>query len=166
MENKKPEKKRSERLSTTIGDMMRSQGNDILKTEKKPYNKNKKKYNNKQKPYNRDSNKKPNKYDKYKSDDMIKKAIDEAVQKGMLKEDDNTSFDLRTPEQIEKDTYKDGVVISDSTMEEFAKAFLAEPELKEETKEINTNNKFIVDADYIHKSGSDKRVKTDTFIKK
>lgn len=164
MENKKPEKKRSEHLSTTIGDMLRSQGNDILKTEKKPYNK--KKYNNKQKPYNRNSNKKPNKYDKDKSDNMIKKAIDEAVQKGILKEDDNVKFDLRTPEQIEKDTYKDGVVISDSTMEEFAKAFLAEPEIKEETKEINTDNKFIVNTDYIHKFGSDKRVKTDTFIKK
>ena len=41
MENKNT-KKRSEHLTTTIGDLMKLQGNDILKTEKKPYKKNKK----------------------------------------------------------------------------------------------------------------------------
>ena len=40
--DKKP--KRQEKLTTTIGDLLKSQGNNILETEKKPYKKNNKKY--------------------------------------------------------------------------------------------------------------------------
>ena len=166
MENKKPEKKRSEHLSTTIGDMLRKQGNDILKTEKKPYKNNNKKYN-KQKPYKKNYNKKPPVDNKAKNDEIIKKALDEAVKKGILKADDNTSFDMRTPEQIEADKYKDGVVIKDGTMEEFADAFLAEAEKEGPVMEEDTSKvKFTISSEYITKEGSDTRVRTDTFITK
>ena len=158
MENKNI-KKRPEHLTTTIGDLMKLQGNDILKTEKKPYKKNKK--------YKKNfNNKKEN--DTVQVNDSLKKAIDDAVEKGVLRNDDLIKFDMRTSEQIEKDTYKDGVVIKDGSMEELAAAFLAEPE--KEGPKINSDSepkaKFVINSDYITKEGTDARVRTDEFIKK
>jgi hypothetical protein len=75
---------------------------------------------------------------------------------------------MRTSEQIEKDTYKDGVIVKDGNMEDFAAAFLAEPE--KEGPKMNDNSepkaKFVINSDYITKEGTDARVRTDEFIKK
>ena len=159
MENKNT-KKRSEHLTTTIGDLMKLQGNDILKTEKKPYKKNKK--------YKKNFKNDKKENTTVQVNDSLKKAIDDAVERGVLRNDDSIKFDMRTSEQIEKDTYKDGVIIKDGNMEDFAAAFLAEPE--KEGPKMNDNSepsaKFVINSDYITKEGTDARVRTDEFIKR
>lgn len=193
---KKNEKKRSEHLSTTIGDLMKLQGNDILKTEKKPYkknNKNKKNFKgNKNKQYKEKKvetpaetkneeaevifpvlpdvsvSGKPDRNGNMYTNECLKKAIDDAVEKGIIRADDNTKFDMRTPEQIEADKYKDGVEIKDGTMKDFAAAFLAvpEPEGPKMDEEVRAKKKFVINSEYITCADSDARVRTDEFINK
>lgn len=190
MENKNA-KKRPEHLTTTIGDLLKTQGNDILKTEKKPYKKKNKNKNYQGKKTENNMNVKnkikklnnaeevaveapvmkvdePNANQKTYTNESLKKAIDEAVEKGILKNDDSVNFDLRTPEQIEADKYKNGVVVEDGNMEEFAKAFLAEPEKEGPRMDSSSTPKakFVINSEYITKEGSDARVRTDEFIKK
>ena len=153
--DKKP--KRQEKLTTTIGDLLKSQGNNILETEKKPYKKNNKKYNNNNKDFkNRIKDKliNPNSTNTNIRDTTLRMAVDRAVEKGILRNDDTVKI------EPEKPITEEDLEVKDGNWEEFTKAFTEEIPEKEEVK---ANIK--INADYISFDNSDKRIKTDTYKK-
>ena len=152
--DKKP--KRQEKLTTTIGDLLKSQGNNILETEKKPYKKNNKKYNNNKDFKNRIKDKliNPNSTNTNIRDTTLRMAVDRAVEKGILKNDDTVKI------EPEKPITEEDLEVKDGNWEEFTKAFTEEIPEKEEVK---PNIK--INADYISFDNSDKRIKTDTYKK-
>ncbi len=152
--DKKP--KRQEKLTTTIGDLLKSQGNNILETEKKPYKKNNKKYNNNKDFKNRIKDKliNPNSTNINIRDTTLRMAVDRAVEKGILRNDDTVKI------EPEKPITEEDLEVKDGNWEEFTKAFTEEIPEKEEVK---ANIK--INADYISFDNSDKRIKTDTYKK-
>lgn len=152
--DKKP--KRQEKLTTTIGDLLKSQGNNILETEKKPYKKNNKKYNNNKDFKNRIKDKliNPNSTNTNIRDTTLRMAVDRAVEKGILRNDDTVKI------EPEKPITEEDLEVKDGNWEEFTKAFTEEIPEKEEVK---ANIK--INADYISFDNSDKRIKTDTYKK-
>lgn len=152
--DKKP--KRQEKLTTTIGDLLKSQGNNILETEKKPYKKNNKKYNNNKDFKDRIKDKliNPNSTNTNIRDTTLRMAVDRAVEKGILRNDDTVKI------EPEKPITEEDLEVKDGNWEEFTKAFTEEIPEKEEVK---ANIK--INADYISFDNSDKRIKTDTYKK-
>lgn len=153
--DEKKQKNRSDKLSTTIGDLLKSQGNNILDVPKKNNKKYKKfKDNLKDKNVIIDSKKNT----KSNAELSLEIAINKAVKEGKLKE---------TPTKVEfnmtdESSKENEVVVKDSSMDELVGAFLGEPE---EKKPVDTNNKFVINSEYISKEGSDKKVRLDNFIK-
>ena len=163
--NNKTNKRSNENLKTTIGDLLRSQGNNILNTPKPKYNKNNKKKNY---PKKKDNNYKPDvkpeitdapvdnvteNVDHEAANKSLKEAIDRAIEKGILKDD---IIKIEDPKPITNDDLE----YHDGTWAEFSGSFLAP---KEEPKKNEPINKIKINSEYITFSNTDARIRTDSY---
>lgn len=139
-----PKQKRQEPLSTSIGDLLKAKGEFIPKAKKE---------------------------DAVEEPKSTGKSMEERLKdKGKKIKEHPVYFDMHEPEQepVKESESEEEVEVKDGSWEEFASMMTEDPTAVKEyiQPKSNTKNKFTVHAEYITKEGTDKRVRTDTFITK
>lgn len=157
--NSKPN--RSENLSTTIGDLLKSKGQKIPNFP--PYN-----YNSKKRPYKNEKKKSTTEIKKEEKiapqveetpvEEPKKVTLEDIIKNGIDASKIPVPIDMSEHEKVEP-------VEHEGTWEEFNKLF-TETEEERNARENPVVEKIHIGAEYITKDGTDKRVRTDEFITK